>query len=420
MGAPEYEQGCPEEIPVPPDSTLINRLGVCWVYARPPHYRIYYLTTKDRFGYTVPDGDYRIQESFGQQAEPGTLLFQKYVMNSDLTRSAKTGLIARGPAFRVRRLIMFDSTLPSPLGGLAGAMEQLNPSDLEDVEYRRYEREMELAARSYTSAALERVPDAPALQATLDLRFEALRFLNPSEEEWQVWLIGTVPAGQLTASSPDDYSATLDVGGRFSVMRAGEAELHRITPRSVPSVGLPPTAGLTLRGATPADPGSLPITFLVEDLNRPGTGIWIQDTINLPGIGGLPQLSDIAVAQAEGGTWTRDGRTFLQVSPVHVTNPDGSIHTYFEVYGVRPGTRYEVEVRLAPVEAAERIWRLEPDDLGFRLQFTDEMPGDIGRHHLRLDLSDTEPGAYVLAVRIQDEDSRAYSLPSVTGVLRAQ
>jgi hypothetical protein len=45
------------------------------------------------------------------------------------------------------------------------------------------------------------------------------------------------------------------------------------------------------------------------------------------------------------------------------------------------------------------------------------MPGDI---HLRLDLSDTEPGEYVLAVRIQDDESKAYSLPSVTDVFVAE
>ncbi|MFW6031526.1 MAG: hypothetical protein ACOC9T_02955, partial [Myxococcota bacterium] len=75
---------------------------------------------------------------------------------------------------------------------------------------------------------------------------------------------------------------------------------------------------------------------------------------------------------------------------------------------------------LAPTEAAERIWRLEPDDLGFRLQFTSEMAGEIGRHHLRLDLGDTEPGEYTLAVRIQDAETEAYSLPRVTDVYVAE
>ena len=158
------------------------------------------------------------------------------------------------------------------------------------------------------------------------------------------------------------------------------------------------------------------MTVVVEDENRPGAGGWVQDTVQVPRIGGLPQLSDIAIAQAEGGSWTRDGETYLQVTPAHITNPDGSIHTYFEVYGVDPGTRYDVEFRMVREDDAERIWRIEPGDLAFRLQFSSQMTGDIGRHHLRLDLSDTEPGEYVLGVRIQDESSKAYSLPSVTDV----
>ena len=104
------------------------------------------------------------------------------------------------------------------------------------------------------------------------------------------------------------------------------------------------------------------------------------------------------------------------MTPAHVTNDEGAIHTYFEVYQVRPGTSYDVEIRLAPIELTDEILRLAPEDLDFRLQFTAEMTGDIGRHHLRLDLGDAAPGEYSLAVRIQDVDTKAYSLPSITEV----
>jgi hypothetical protein len=36
------------------------------------------------------------------------------------------------------------------------------------------------------------------------------------------------------------------------------------------------------------------------------------------------------------------------------------------------------------------------------------------------DLGDTEPGEYILAVRIQDEKSKAYSLPAITDVFVAE
>jgi len=417
-GEPIYQQGCPEEHPVPPDG-FVNRLGVCWVYARPPNYDVYYLTTKDRFGWTVPDGDYRIQESFSHLAEPGSLLFQKYVMHTDLPDNVKASLVARGPVDRLRRLIYLEGTAPeTDFGGMKERLKPLLPEPGAPIneEYRHLFREVELATRRSTSAALEQIPDAPALELTADMRFETLRFLNPSQREWQVWLLAGVSADQLarsTAASEDGPGTTIDVAGRFSVMTPDGMRIQDITPISLPAASVPPGAGIPVRGATSAAPGPLPFTFVVEDLNRDAGGSWIQDTVQVPRIGGLPQLSDIAVAQATGGSWTRDGETYLQVTPAHVTNPDGSIHTYFEVYGVDPGTRYDVEFRMVRDDDAERIWRIETGDLAFRLQFSSQMTGDIGRHHLRLDLSGTEPGEYVLGVRIQDESSKAYSLPSV-------
>jgi len=41
-------------------------------------------------------------------------------------------------------------------------------------------------------------------------------------------------------------------------------------------------------------------------------------------------------------------------------------------------------------------------------------------HHLRLELGDTKPGEYTLAVRVQDADSKAYSLPAVTDLFVAE
>jgi hypothetical protein len=75
-----------------------------------------------------------------------------------------------------------------------------------------------------------------------------------------------------------------------------------------------------------------------------------------------------------------------------------------------------VEIRMAPVDKTDEILRLDPGDLDFRLQFTTRMSGTIGRHNLRLDLSDAPPGSYALAVRVQDVVTGAFSLPSITDV----
>ncbi len=356
----------------------------CWPYWRPGGYRIFCF------------GRGRVSDYVG--GRPGTMFFQKYLRNSNLPKST----------LRRRH---FD---------LGGALAEPWELELRFVEVRAFEHHAVVRTRENIDDVLLRIPDVPEVLATVRLNAETLRFLNPSERRWQVWALAALRASDLRVSPAQEGERLLRAAGRYSVLGPDGVEVHEFAPVEVPSELVAGDAGITLRSAFTPPPGRLPITVVVQDGNDPRAGNWVQDTINVPAIGGLPQLSDIAVARAEGGTWTRDGQTFLRVTPNHVTNPDGSIHTYFEAYGVRPGTRYEVEFRLTETDAAGRIWRLEPDDLAFRLQFTSEMEGDIGRHHLRLDLGDTEPGAYVLAVRIQDEDTSAYSLPAVTDIFVAE
>jgi hypothetical protein len=143
----------------------------------------------------------------------------------------------------------------------------------------------------------------------------------------------------------------------------------------------------------------------------------VQDTVDVPRILPLPTVSDIALAQAEGGSWTRDGETFLRVSPDHLTNADGSIHLYFEVYGVRRTGRYTVDIRLARDRASGEIFELDAGELPFRLEFDAEMPySRIGTHAIRLDLSSTPAGDYDLAIRVVDGSTGTPSLPTVTPI----
>ncbi|MEE8487779.1 MAG: hypothetical protein V3S56_06395, partial [Gemmatimonadota bacterium] len=410
LGPPDHDEACGELVPSPTD-TFPNLLGRCWAYEGQRGYQLFYLTTTDRFGQTWPDGDFRIQDNLGQLAEPGTRYFHQYVMNADLPDAVKNDLIRGGARNQLARL----SRLGIRFGDLDGWQQALRT-----VEFQANRSRVRLDLRRFTSAVLEQVPDTPDLALTVDLRFETLRFLNPSSRKWFVWFLGAVPARQLQPSDGDNPESTLNVGGRFSVMTADGMRIEQITPLSIPVSAVTSDAGISLRGSMSVDPGRLSVSFVIEDLNAPGTGTWIQDTVNVPSVRGLSQLSDIAVAQSEGGTWTRDGLTFLQLSPVHNTNPDGSIHTYFEVYGIRSGTEYDVEVRLIDADKAERIWRLQSKDVAFRLQFRSQMSGEIGRHHLRLELGDTKPGEYMLAVRIQDADSKAYSLPVITDLFVAE
>jgi hypothetical protein len=161
---------------------------------------------------------------------------------------------------------------------------------------------------------------------------------------------------------------------------------------------------------------------MVQDLNESGTakGNWTQDSIRALARSNLPEISDLAVAADSGGTWTRDGVTFLAVTPSHLTRPDGSIHLYFEVYGMRDETPYEVEIRAVPERDADLIWAITRSALAYRAAFESRMPGSggISPHQLRLDLADTPDGSYVVGVRVTDRSSDRQSLPVTTPVVR--
>ncbi len=172
-------------------------------------------------------------------------------------------------------------------------------------------------------------------------------------------------------------------------------------------------------------PGSYPFTLILRDGNEPSgrSGNWTRSNVTGMLPSDLPEISDLAVASDSGGTWTRDGVTFLAVSPSHLTGPDGGLHLYFEVYGVPAGTPYEVELRAVPEQDGQQVWAMESGSLAYRASFEAEMPASsslsgISPHHLRLDLSDTPEGAYVLGVRVTDSASGKRSLPVTTPIVR--
>ncbi|MGD8497217.1 MAG: hypothetical protein PVF05_13675, partial [Gemmatimonadales bacterium] len=208
---------------------------------------------------------------------------------------------------------------------------------------------------------------------------------------------------------------------RLASRHPSGVQLDSAANRAVSDSALGKHAGIPVRTFTVARPGPLPITLAVSDAARQGVGAWMQDTVVVPRALPMPTISDIAVAQEEGGEWTRDGETFLRVSPDHVTSPAGDIQVYFEVYGVRRTASYDVEIRLTQQESPAAAFALDAADVPFRLGFAARMPYDqIGRHALRLDLSDTPPGSYTLIVRVRDEDTGTRSLPSVTPIVVAR
>lgn len=365
----------------------------CWPYPRSDGYRIFCFAQTSAEGFARADGDYKLLQTI--PGDPGTSFYQKYVKHSNMPKT------------------WFRNNLRRAAGVGGGADWQ---RDLRQVELRHYGHVGEVQTRENISAALEQVPDVPAIRSTARLIVETLRFLNPSQQAWKVWTLATVRAGDLTPAPDEDGVPTLVAGGRFSILDGTDVEIHELPRRHIPAASVGDGDGIRFSSVFTAPPGRLPLTVVIEDGNRPSSGNYLLDTLNVPAIGGLPMVSDIAVARRKGGDWTRDGVNYLDVTPFHVANLDGSLYTYFEVYQVRPGTRYEVEIRMVPVELTDDILRVDPDELDFRLQFTARMTGDIGRHDLRLDLSDAPSGEYSLAVRVQDVVTKAYSLPSITQV----
>ena len=248
------------------------------------------------------------------------------------------------------------------------------------------------------------------------MKWEPLRFLNPVDRSWQVWVVAALPAGQLHPAQQFD-TWVYEARGWLATRHPDGVRLDSMFNRAAVDSELPPEAGIPLRVTLSAGEGPLPITLAAYDSFLEGFGAWVQDTVIVPRVLPLPMLSDIALAQSEGGTWTRDGETFLRVSPDHVTNEDGSIHAYFEAYGIRRSGDYEVEIRLARNKKPAEIFKLDADGVPFRLAFGDRMPySGIGSHILRLDLSDTEPGEYDLAIRVVDSSTGTPSLPAVTPI----
>jgi len=272
--------------------------------------------------------------------------------------------------------------------------------------------------------AVDSVPDAPDLTPAISFTWERLRFFDPTSIETAVWLLAAARAGDLERSAADDRGSVYRVILSATVQRGTAVTVDSSLTEVRSSRSLNNDDAVVARIPVSIGPESHPFTLVVRDGNDPeqASGNWSRGSVTGMLPSNLPEISDLAVAADSGGTWTRDGVTFLAVSPQHVTKPDGELHLYFEVYGLQAGAQYEVEIRAVPSPDAQRIWAVQTGELTYRASFSSEMPGSSGisPHHLRLDLSDTPAGAYVLGVRVTDLDSGLQSLPVTTPAVRSR
>ncbi len=283
------------------------------------------------------------------------------------------------------------------------------------------------ADRQHTLADIkfagDSVPDAPDLDPSLRFAWERLRFFNPSSGGTVVWLVAAARGGDL-AEEVDTEGRSVYRLDLVAAVQTGNA-VSRDSVRSV--VRVPRALGdedaVISRIPASIGPAEHPFTLVLKDGNAEDgpMGNWARGVAVGLRPSDLPEISDIAVAADSGGTWTRDGETFLAVTPSHVTGPDGEIHLYFEVYGVEAASSYSVEIRVVPEESADQMWDITAGETAFRVSFASQMPatGGIGAHHLRVDLSDTPAGAYTLGIRINETASGRQSLPATTPVRRS-
>ncbi len=410
MGEPDHVEsvsGSVREDQLGIESDIALGVQESWVYERPAGTWLFHFVPCDMNlrEPCMPRSGHALVESFGPLAVPGTFFFQRYV-----TRLALDPRPVKRKAFSLRSADALDAALDAAENRMRGRQEQL-------------------LARELQTRAITEVPDAPEVLPEVDAVFEPLRFWTPSLGEATVWFVATARASQLVATTDARGVARRRLELRLA-LGGPEGTDVRAVERQVETRGpIGDDDGIDLWLRATLAPGRVPFTVALRDRAADGAaGNWLQDTLNVPDFGGirgrlLPAVSDIAFAPDSGGAWTRDGRVFLPVTAAHATGPDGTAHIYFEVYGIRPGSSYGVELRLVPERDAERIWRLDAGDLAYRVAFDAEMPAGgagIGRHHLRLELKDTRSGPYLLGARTTKSDTGERSLPVTTPVTVAK
>lgn len=384
-----------------------------WVYYRHEGYRLYVFAPVSRSG-LVAVGDYRLQESLGPEARPGTLFWNRYLRRAagDVTFLLDLPFLRGAPSL---------SALQHASGYDPGA--SLDAAERSGV--RLHARRL---ARSWASYAIRRIPEAPEVRGDLPLAVEVLRFRDPAAGTDSVWWLAAVPANRSGAERSGVESGNLH--SRLAVLRSGRVEVRVGRWKAVS--GATPGAGVGARIPLSLPPGRYPYTLVVGEppdaASTPGSpppsGNWTRDTLVAPDPSpDVPALSDLALSPDSGGSWTRDGRAFLSPSPIHVTGTGGRAYLYFECYGIPAGERYEVEVRLARSNGSRKTnpFAGEAGAPAFRLRFDTRMPAGeapIGRNFLRLELADTAPGAYRLGVRVRAVRTGVTSEPRVTEILR--
>jgi hypothetical protein len=325
-------------------------LNETWAYHRPGGPRVFHFAPVSKAGLRAL-ADYRILENLSDASG--------FTMPSERMALGGRRFAYLYQSRRVLDFLYEDDHFRRMDTRMRAAGDRFNPGF---QGFLAWERQINEADARY---AVSGVPDAPDLVAGIEFAYESLRFREPGSDRSEVWFLAATRVGDLTAAVAGDPLR----GPAGSVSYAVEADLALLAPAGMwllrafnqPVVENPLRAddGVPVRFRVVLEPETYPFTLALRDggSERGGLGNWALDTVTVsPRQAGLPTVSDIAVATDSGGTWSRDGATFLRIGPTHVVSSAGDAHIYFEVYGIRPGTGYDVEVRVVADSAADRIF----------------------------------------------------------------
>jgi len=392
-------------------------LNETWAYFRPEGPRVFHFAPISKTGLHAL-ADYRLLENLAHASG--------FTMPSELMGVGGGSLAYLYQSRRVLDFLYEDYHFRQMDSRMRAAGDRFNPGF---HGFLAWEKEINEADARY---AVSGIPDAPDLTAGIEFAYETLRFREPGTDRSEVWFLASTRVGDLTARpavdpvTQADGLVGYDLGARLAYLAPGGMETLDVLSQPVVEDPLASDDGIPVRFQVTLEPETYPYTLVLHDegSERGKLGNWILDTVTVSARQfGVPSVSDIAVAADSGGSWSRDGVSFLRIGPTHVVSPDGTAHTYFEVYGIRPGVTYDVDVRVVPEVAADMAFDLAPDNLVFRLSFpsitTEDREGlGIGRHYLQVALGSSPPGAYLLAVRITDRSTGIESLPAVTPLYR--
>ena len=394
-------------------------LNETWAYYRPEGPRVFHFAPVSKAGLRAL-GDYRLLENLAHASG--------LTMPSQLLRVGGGRLAYLYQSRGVLDFLYEDSPFRRMDTRMRAAGDRFNPGF---QGFLAWEREINEEDARY---AVSGIPDAPGLTAAIEFAYETLRFREPGTDRSEVWFLAATRVGDLTATAATDPVSGLEGFVAYDV----EADLAYLTPkglrhleeasRPVLDDPLRSADGIPIRFRIAMEPETYPYTLVLLDggAERGDLGNWVLDTVTVSARqSGLPAVSDIAVASDSGGAWSRDGMTYLRIGPTHVVSNAGNVHIYFEVYGIQPGTDYDVEVRVVADAEANRIFEVGPEEAAFVLRFPSVATADragfgVGRHHLRVELGPSPPGAYLLAVRVTDRGTGIQSLPAVTPLYRPE